>query len=208
MTQPSRPAPTLRFQKKKRTRSALVDAAVTLCLENGYESTTIDDIAAAANISPRTFARYFMSKDAVFVAVLDDLAAEVATELWAVPEDVGPLQAMRRALAVVLSRAAGLQSGDRFVRTISVVTERDALRRAAIDYRGPAVLAAMAHRMGVDLDDRRLELPMTLISVTVVHAWTTLGVVDGPLDVQLISDQIERTFDEFASLIGDLGTAE
>jgi hypothetical protein len=52
-----------------------------------------------------------------------------------------------------------------------------------------------------------LELVMALISVTVVHAWSTLDESDGPLDSQLISDRIDRTFDEFASLAADLGTA-
>jgi hypothetical protein len=65
----------------------------------------------------------------------------------------------------------------------------------------------MAHRMNVGVDDRSLELVMALISVTVVHAWSTLDASDGSLDSQLISDRIDRTFDEFASLAADLGTA-
>jgi AcrR family transcriptional regulator len=201
----------LRLVKKKRTRVALVDAAVDLCLRRGYENTTIEDIAVAADVSSRTFARYFATKDAVFVAVLDDLAEDVAAELWALPAEMGPLQAMRTALGAVLSRAARLQfysgSGDRIVRTIKVVTECAALQRAAVEYRGSQVLAAMAHRMNVGVDDRSLELVMALISVTVVHAWSTLDESDGPLDSQLVSDRIDRTFDEFASLTADLGTA-
>jgi AcrR family transcriptional regulator len=190
---------------------ALVDSAVDLCLRRGYESTTVDDIAAAVGISVRTFARYFATKDAVFVAVLDDLAEEVATELLALPAELGPLQAMRAALRAVLSRAERLQSysgsGDSIVRTIKVVTECDALRRAAIEYRGSQVLAAMAHRMNVGVDDRRLEFAMALISVTVIHAWSTLGASDGPLDTELISARVDQVFDEFASLTEDLDTA-
>jgi AcrR family transcriptional regulator len=190
---------------------ALVDSAVDLCLRRGYESTTVDDIAAAAGISVRTFARYFATKDAVFVAVLDDLAEEVATELHALPAELGPLQAMRAALRAVLSRAERSQSysgsGDRIVRTIKVVTECDALRRAAIEYRGSQVLAAMAHRMNVGVDDRRLEFAMALISVTVIHAWSTLGASDGPLDTELISARVDQVFDEFAALTEDLDTA-
>lgn len=80
MRQPPRPASTLRAVKKERTRQALVDATVDLCLRRGYENTTIEDVASAADVSPRTLARYFTTKDAVYV-VLDDLAEEVATEL-------------------------------------------------------------------------------------------------------------------------------
>ena len=211
MTQPPRTASSLRDAKKERTRAALIDAAVDLCLRRGYENTTIEDIAAAADVSPRTFARYFTNKDAVFVAVLDDLAEEVAAELSVLPPEMGPLQAMRTALGEILTRAGRLKfysaAGDRIVRTISVVTECDALQRAAVEYRGPQVLAAMAHRMNVEVDDHRLGLAMSLISVTVVHAWSTLDTSGAPLSPELIKDQIDRTFDEFAALGADLRSA-
>ena len=71
----------LRERKKARTRRTLIDAAVDLCLRQGYESTTVEQISDAADISPRTFSRYFASKDAVFIAVLDDLATEIVAEL-------------------------------------------------------------------------------------------------------------------------------
>lgn len=97
-------APSLRACKAARTRAELIDAAVDLCLSRGYEH-TIEHIAAAADVSPRTCSRYFASKDAVFVAVLDDLAGGVAVELRAVSADLGPLEAMRVALGAVLARA-------------------------------------------------------------------------------------------------------
>ena len=55
----------LREQKKLRTRDAIVDAALKLFDKRGYEQTTIADIAAAADIAPRTFFGYFPSKEAV-----------------------------------------------------------------------------------------------------------------------------------------------
>ena len=55
----------LRQLKKDRTRAALVDAAMRLFAERGYEATTIADIAAAAEVGTRTFFRYFASKDEV-----------------------------------------------------------------------------------------------------------------------------------------------
>ncbi|MBJ7384948.1 MAG: TetR family transcriptional regulator, partial [Mycolicibacterium sp.] len=94
--------PSLRERKKRNTRRMLVDAAVSLCLEQGYENTTVEQIAAVAEISTRTFSRYFATKDAVFIAVLDDLANEIVVALEALPDDLSPMEALRAAHMAVL----------------------------------------------------------------------------------------------------------
>lgn len=53
----------LRERKRARTRQALIDAATDLFERNGYDETTIADIAAAAEIGTRTFFSYFASKE-------------------------------------------------------------------------------------------------------------------------------------------------
>ncbi|WP_169810994.1 TetR/AcrR family transcriptional regulator, partial [Nocardia amamiensis] len=68
--------PGLREQKKRRTKQALVEAALRLFDEKGYDQTTVAEIAAAAEVSYATFFNYFTAKDEVIFAD-DDLYDEL-----------------------------------------------------------------------------------------------------------------------------------
>ncbi|MGV0802165.1 TetR family transcriptional regulator, partial [Mycolicibacterium elephantis] len=83
----------LRERKKQRTRAMLLDAAIELCQRQGFERTTVDQIAAIADVSPRTFSRYFATKDAIAFALIDEAIDVAAVELAGQPEGISHLEA-------------------------------------------------------------------------------------------------------------------
>lgn len=88
----------LRERKRERTRQAIVDAAIDLFSRNGYEGTTVADIAAAAEIGTRTFFSYFASKEEVLFPESDArLDATVAAIANRSPSE-GPADVLVRAL--------------------------------------------------------------------------------------------------------------
>ena len=88
--------PTRRERKKHQTRQALEQAALRLFAEQGYERTTVEEIADAADVAVRTFFRYFSSKQEVlFGDVVTDRVTRLRTELAARPRTEDPVESIR-----------------------------------------------------------------------------------------------------------------
>src|SRR5215510_3701914 len=77
----------LRQRKRRETRDALSQTAIRLCIQRGWENVTVDDIAAAANVSPRTFRNYFSTKAEAVAAMHLERMLCIADELRARPAD-------------------------------------------------------------------------------------------------------------------------
>jgi len=85
----------LRERKKLATRLALHEAALRLVAERGLEHVSVDDIAARADVSPRTFFNYFPSKDDAVVGLDPAMPERQAAALLAQPADRSAVQALR-----------------------------------------------------------------------------------------------------------------
>jgi AcrR family transcriptional regulator len=155
---PQRPAPAdsalgLRERKKLRTRSAIQEHALRLFREQGYERTTIEQIAGAADVSPSTFFRYFPTKEDVVLFDAFDPLLEASFRRQ--PAELSPIVALRAAMHEVfdgLSPATAEEQRER-ARLAAQVPELQAawlgeiLRTASMLQR---LLAERAHRDPAD----------------------------------------------------------
>jgi AcrR family transcriptional regulator len=87
----------LRERKKARTRAAIREHALRLFSEQGYDATTVEQIAEAAEVSPSTFFRYFPTKEDVVLQ--DDFDLLAMERFLAQPPELGPIAAYRAAAA-------------------------------------------------------------------------------------------------------------
>jgi AcrR family transcriptional regulator len=165
-------APTRRERKKLETRHALERAALRLFAEQGYEQTTVEDIAEAADVAVRTFFRYFSSKqDVLFGDVVTDRVTRLRVELVARPPDEPVLASLTTVMDLLdftdpAEEAQILARLDLMRRQPSLVTRYleliDQMRRTIVDF--------VATRTG--LDPRRDMYPL-LVAGACVASWDT-----------------------------------
>src|SRR5699024_11908322 len=86
-----------REQKKLETRRAIRNAALELGTQRGVERLTVESIAHAAGISPRTFFNYFSSKEDALVADATEAASQKCALLLERPAEEAPVRAVHNA---------------------------------------------------------------------------------------------------------------
>ncbi|TDE21345.1 TetR family transcriptional regulator [Actinomadura sp. 6K520] len=152
----------LRERKKLRTRRALVDTALELFTDRGFDETAIEDLVDEVEISRRTFFRYFPSKEAVAVAAEADLWDAYIAEFSRTDPQGPVVEALRAALTAAI---LGMDSGwdDRIVRTRMLISHvpvplRDASTLLSINAQ-ERLVAALETKLGIDgREDVRLRL--------------------------------------------------
>jgi AcrR family transcriptional regulator len=114
----------LRQRKRRQTLQRIADVGLNLFLANGYEATTLDEIAVAAGISRRTFFHYFKSKDEILLTYLGGYADALKVLVFENSSAGAPLDIARCALLEIVTRFQASQ----MIATARLIRESEVLR--------------------------------------------------------------------------------
>ena len=179
----------LRDRKKDRTRRTIQSAGLQLFAQNGFQATTIEEIAAAADVAPRTFFRYFPTKEEiVFWPAYRPLLAEL---MAARPDDEPAVAALCHAIVDGLS-AFYDQDRERVLERLKLAFRTPALQprlrqEQAISASALAkVLAGRLHASPEDLEVRAVAAAVAAALWVAVEEWQS---TDGGADLRTLMDR-------------------
>ncbi|MCW2941049.1 MAG: TetR family transcriptional regulator [Actinomycetia bacterium] len=137
----------LRARKKLATREALSRAALRLALERGLENVRVEDIAAAAGVSPRTYNNYFSSREEAICALRSERADRIAAALRARPAG----EPLRDAVITAMREYVGDQEPDKAAiqMMLSAPSLRGEFYKGVVALEAP-LAEAIADRIGAD----------------------------------------------------------
>ena len=192
----------LRERKKIKTRLAIEEAALALFEEQGYDATTVEEIAARADVSTTTFFRYYPTKAEVLVAEHGGQLPALHQAIVERPRDEDDLVAIRHA---VQEHWVAAVDADLTARKAKVVETSDLLRGLSY-HRGQRWLAvfsdALAQRHGRDTEDERCELAARVALdalASAVQRWTDRGCAGD------LAPVVAQSFDRMAEVCGSIG---
>lgn len=197
-------APGLRERKKQRTRRAIEQAALELFEAHGFDGTTIDDIAAAAEIAPRTFFHYFPSKEDVVVTDYALRLDAIVGLLRDGPEEQTPWRALR---AAFLEVAADYEpERHQLLRRFRIISTTPSVNARSLQLQAEwedAVAVAVSKRLEVDVSQNiepRLLAGAALAAMRASLAhWLAAG------GHSTLPDHVSRCFDLMELGLGHIG---
>jgi AcrR family transcriptional regulator len=165
-------APTRRERKKLETRQALEQAALRLFAERGYEQTTVEEIAEAADVAVRTFFRYFSSKqDVLFGDVVKDRVSRLRTELAGRPRRESVITSITTVMDLL--DVAGEDEEEQILARFDLLRHQPSLRTRYLDLINAmrlVVVEFVADRTGMD---PRHDMYPHLLAGAAAASWDT-----------------------------------
>ncbi|MFI9506482.1 TetR/AcrR family transcriptional regulator [Nocardia sp. NPDC052566] len=163
----------LRERKKQQTRTRIIEVALDLCAAHGFDATTLEQIANAADISARTINRYFETKEDIILGPVFDFGREVAEALRGLPPRDNQLESLCEAFLQVVDRAAlgegpvpfrQFQQLQRIMRATPSVAAR---QHEFVESKNAALTDVLAERLGVARDAMSVRM--------VLSTWQLIG---------------------------------
>jgi AcrR family transcriptional regulator len=170
----------LRERNRLRTREEIKAAALRLIKEQGYASTTVDQIAKAADVSPSTFFRYFPTKEDAVLA--DDYDEGMMTTFRRQPPELTVLEAFRRTMMEIFGQLSDDEQQTEWLRmrTVFEVPElRDRMLGTLAE--NIAMLSSLiAERVGRPVDDPKVRhLAGAIVGVAIAVMARSVGDPNG-----------------------------
>lgn len=126
-------SPSLRDRARRAVQGELVDVAVRLFVEHGYDDVRVDQIAEAAGMSKRSFFRYFPSKDALILGKYDRLGEDLEAALAARPVDEATWPALRRMFDGIVAYVSDPERAVQAETVDRIIQASDTLRAGYIE---------------------------------------------------------------------------
>ncbi|MCW3815882.1 TetR/AcrR family transcriptional regulator [Micromonospora sp. DR5-3] len=204
----------LRETKKQETRQLISDHATRLFIAQGFEQTTIAEIAAAARVAKKTVTNYFPRKEDLALDHQEQFAASLAGAVTARRPGESALAALRRAFADAVAAqdpTAGF-SGQQFARMIADSPTLSACLRGLHDQREHHLAQALAEATGAQPDDITVQTAAGLLGAVhrvLFHRIQTLTLAGHPNDqiAHTIAAEAARAFDLLEPALSGYGIA-
>ena len=193
------PTTSRRQEHKLRTQRALQNAALDLFAKQGYDETTTDDIAEKAGVSPRTFFRYFATKESVLFVGEYGWFQSFTKQFLAQPRELSDLEAIRQTLITLAPGLAKIRKA--LLLYEKAVASSPTLRGGVHDRQQDDIATiadAIATRRGLAAADAGCTILATVALTTYRNA--LMGWLDGPATVNpgdAISDALDVVLTEF-----------
>jgi AcrR family transcriptional regulator len=182
------PAGGLRERKKARTHDAIIEAALDLFEREGYDETTVEEIAEAADVSPRTFFRYFDTKVEVIFPKQDD-HPDFEEAIAARPSEEGVLEAVHQMIREQL-REFFEDDARLKIRQHRLAFRTPSLKSIALEHvheEQDNLARAFAKRLGVEADALQPRLMAAAIGGTLWTVFERWSENDRPTQEGLIT---------------------